>query len=191
MKIRALLASFAICCGIFSATQVRAQSSNTSRVAVINMQSAVLDSIDGRKAAQTLKTKYDAKAAELEKMKKEIEELTAELTRQEKSLSDEAKGQKAKLIEIKTKDLNRSGEDANNEFQQLQNEAINNIGTKIVKVLQAYAADQNITLVIDSSSSQSGVLYYNPRADITNEIIRRFDAQSTASTAAPAPTTKK
>jgi outer membrane protein len=191
MKIRALLASFAICCGIFSATQVRAQSSNTSRVAVINMQSAVLDSIDGRKAAQTLKTKYDAKAAELEKMKKEIEELTAELTQQEKSLSDEAKGQKAKLIEIKTKDLNRSGEDANNEFQQLQNEAINNIGTKIVKVLQAYAADQNITLVIDSSSSQSGVLYYNPRADITNEIIRRFDAQSTASTAAPAPTTKK
>jgi outer membrane protein len=191
MKISALFAAFAICCGIVSATQVRAQSSNPSRVAVINMQSAVLDSIEGKKAAQTLKTKYDAKATELEKMKKEIDDLKAELTRQEKSLSDEAKGQKAKLIEAKTKELNRSGEDANNEFQQLQNEAINNIGTKIVKILQAYAADQNITLVMDSSSSQSGVLYYNPTTDITNEIIRRFDALSTAPTAAPAPTIKK
>lgn len=172
-----------------------AQASNVSRVAVINMQIAILESLEGKKAAETLKTKYDAKAAELEKRKKEIEDLSAELKRQEKNLSEDAQAAKTKLIDSKNKELTRAGEDANNEFQQLQSEAINNIGSKILKIIQAYAVEQNYALVVDSSLPQGGVLYYSPTTDITTEIIRRFDAQSTASSAskpsASAPATKK
>lgn len=172
-----------------------AQASNVSRVAVINMQIAILESLEGKKAAETLKTKYDAKAAELEKRKKEIEDLSAELKRQEKNLSEDAQAAKTKLIDSKNKELTRAGEDANNEFQQLQSEAINNIGSKILKIIQAYAVEQNYALVVDSSLPQGGVLYYSPTTDITTEIIRRFDAQSTASIAskpsASAPATKK
>lgn len=187
-----------LCFGLLGASNLVAQASNASRVAVINIQSAILESIEGKKAAETLKKKYDAKAAELEKKKKEIEDLTTELKNQEKNLSEEAQAAKTKQISAKQKELDRAGDDANNEFQQLQNESINAIGNRILKVIQAYAAEQSFSLVIDNSSPQAGVLYFNPTTDITTEIIRRFDNQSTAtSTPAapkptpPAPTTKK
>ncbi|MBZ5552963.1 MAG: OmpH family outer membrane protein [Acidobacteriia bacterium] len=186
MKIRTIAGMFFGMAGLLGASLLFAQASNASRVGVINMQTAILESIEGKKAADTLKTKYDAKTAELEKKKKEIEDLTAELKKQEKNLSEEAQTQKSKLIDTKQKELTRAGEDASNEFKQLQDEAINTIGTKIMRVIQSYASEQNYSLVIDSSSAQGGVLYFSPTTDITTEIIRRFDAQS-ASAAAPKP----
>lgn len=195
MRIKAALVTTFLSLGLLGSSCSMAQASNVSRVAVINMQQAILESIEGKKAAETLKTKYDAKAAELEKRKKEIEALSEELKKQEKNLSEDAQAQKAKHIDTKNKELTRAGEDANNEFQQLQNEAINKIGTKIMRILQAYAAEQNFSLVVDSSSPQGGVLYHNPTTDITTEVIRRFDAQATGATTpkapAPAPATKK
>lgn len=195
MRIKAALVTTFLSLGFLGSSCLMAQASNVSRVAVINMQQAILESIEGKKAAETLKTKYDAKAAELEKKKKEIEALSEELKKQEKNLSEDAQTQKAKLIDTKNKELTRTGEDANNEFQQLQNEAINKIGTKIMRILQVYASEQNFSLVVDSSSPQGGVLYHNPATDITTEVIRRFDAQATGATTpkapAPAPATKK
>jgi Skp family chaperone for outer membrane proteins len=186
MKSRIVVGIFFGLMGLLGASLLFAQASNASRVGVINMQTAILESIEGKKAADTLKTKYDAKAAELEKKKKEIEDLTAELKKQEKNLSEDAQTQKSKVIEAKQKELTRAGEDASNEFKQLQDEAINAIGNKILRVIQSYASEQNYSLVVDSSAAQGGVLYFSPTTDITTEIIRRFDAQST-SAAAPKP----
>ncbi len=194
MKTKVMLISFMLCCGMLGARSIMAQASNASRIAVINMQQAILDSAEGKKAAGTLKAKYDAKASELQKKKKEVDDLTDDLKKQEKTLSDDARADKQRTIDVKTKELQRAGEDANNEFQQLQSEAINNIGNRIMKVIQAYASEQGFTLVIDNSSPQAGILYANPTSDITTEIIRRFDAQSSGTTAtkpAPAPAPKK
>ncbi|MGB7622107.1 MAG: OmpH family outer membrane protein [Terriglobia bacterium] len=193
MKIRLVAGVFFVSLGLLSSTFLFAQASNASRVGVINMQTAILESVEGKKAAETLKAKYDAKAAELEKKRKEIEDLTAELKKQEKNLSEDAQAQKTKAIDTKQKELTRAGEDASNEFKQLQDETINTIGNKILRIIQAYAAEQSYSLVVDSSSAQSGVLYFSPTTDITTEIIRRFDAQPTpASTPKPAaPATPK
>jgi outer membrane protein len=195
MSIKRTVISVVVFLGLFSATAMRAQASNASRVAVINMQAAILESVEGKKAAEILRAKYDAKVAELEKKKKEIEDLTAELKKQQQNLSEDAVAGKTKSIDTKQKELTRAGEDANNEFQQLQSEAINAVGNRILKIIQAFGAEQNFTLVIDNSSPQAGILYFNPTVDITTEIIRRFDAQSsgatTAKPAAPAPAQKK
>jgi outer membrane protein len=193
MKTRLVAGVFFVSLGLLSSTFLFAQASNASRVGVINMQTAILESVEGKKAAETLKAKYDAKAAELEKKRKEIEDLTAELKKQEKNLSEDAQAQKTKAIDTKQKELTRAGEDASNEFKQLQDETINTIGNKILRIIQAYAAEQSYSLVVDSSSAQSGVLYFSPTTDITTEIIRRFDTQSTtASTPKPtAPATPK
>lgn len=187
MKKSWILRSALFCVGLGVASSLFGQVSNASRVAVINIQQAILESVEGKKAAETLKKKYDAKAAELEKRKKEIEDLTTELKNQEKNLSEEAQAAKSKLIEAKKKELERAGEDANNEFQQLQNESINAIGNKILRVIHAYAAEQSFSLVLDNSSPQAGVLYFSPTTDITTEIIRRFDAQGSAAVPAPKP----
>ena len=196
MKTKITLMSFMVCFGLLAAAQIFAQATNASRIAVINMQQAILECSEGKKAADTLKTKYNAKAAELEKKKNEIDDLTAELKKQEKTLTQDALADKQKTIDAKTKELTRAGEDANNEFQQLQNEAINTIGNKMLKVIHAYANEQNFTLVIDNSSPQAGILYANQTSDITTEIIRRYDAQSSGAntpkpTAPPAVAPKK
>lgn len=187
MKTKITVMSFMVCFGLLAAAQIFAQATNASRVAVINMQQAILDCTEGKKAADTLKAKYEAKAAELQKKKQEIDDLTTELKKQEKTLTEDALAEKQKTIDAKTKELTRAGEDANNEFQQLQSAAINTIGNKMLKVIRAYAHEQNFTLVVDNSSPQAGILYATPSSDITTEIVRRFDAQSSGA-GAPKPT---
>lgn len=157
-----------------------AQATNLTRVAVINIQQSIVESAEGKKAQESLQQKYNAKKAELDRKQKEIDDLTQALRNQEKNLSDEARATRSKEIDQKTKELNRSQEDATNEFQQLQSEVINTIGNKILRIIQLYAAEQNFSLVLDTSSPQAGVLYANPTIDITTEIIRRMDAQSAA-----------
>jgi outer membrane protein len=187
MKSKTTFVAMILCLAGLSTAKIFAQASNVSRVAVINMQSAILESQEGKKAAATLKAKYDAKAAELEKIKKEVESLTDEIKKQEKNLSEDALAQKQKTLEIRNKELTRAGEDANNEFQQLQTEAINTIGNKILRVIQAYAAEQSFSMVVDSSAPQSGVLFVSPTTDITTEILRRFDAQGEPAAASKPP----
>ncbi len=194
MKTRFKLIGLLLCLGLLPAARLFAQASNTTRVAVISMQQAILNCTEGKKAAATLKQKYDAKAAELQKKKQEIDDMTAELQKEEKTLSEDAVADKKRVIDLKTKELSRAGDDANSEFQQLQSQTINAIGNRLLKVIHSYAVEQGYTLVIDNSSPQAGILYASPTTDITTEIIRRFDAQSAASTvpkpAAPAATKK-
>ena len=55
-------------------------------------------------------------------------------------------------------------------------------------ILNAIAAEQGYTLVVDVSNPQNNVVWFNPKNDITAELTRRIDASTPkTSEAAPAP----
>jgi outer membrane protein len=66
------------------------------------------------------------------------------------------------------------------------------LGQKILAVIEKYARDNGYTMVVDVSSPQTPVLYASPSIDITKEIIELYDkntaaASGAAPTPAPAP----
>lgn len=157
------------------------------KFAVINIQGAIISTKDGQKAAAELNAKTAPKKRELEQKQNDINSLQDQLNKGSNTLSDSAKNDLYKSIESKKKSLQREVEDAQADLEADQQKLLQQLGQKILAVIEKYSRDNNITMVVDVSSPQTPVLYASPSVDITKEIIELYD-KSTASASAPAST---
>jgi len=159
------------------------------KVGIINIQAAIAQSNDGQEAARQLQTRFASKRAELETQQKEIADLQTQLRNQERTLSEEARTRLLRSVDDKTKVFNRTNEDAQAEFQQAEQDAINEIGRKMIGVIDEYAKKNSLSLILDVSSPQTPVLYADPATDVTRAIIELYNQATAkpAATTAPAP----
>jgi outer membrane protein len=164
----------------------------TGKFAVINIQSAIVSTKDGQKAAAELDTKFGPRRKQVDARKAEIDSLRDQLQKGQNTLSDAAKNEIYKNIDQKTKSLNRDMEDAQAELEQDQNRLIQDLSQKIMVVIDKYAKDNGYTLVLDVSSPQTPVLFASNTIDITKEIVDLYDKGSAAmAPVAPAPGSTK
>lgn len=158
------------------------------KVGIIHIQRAIVESNEGKKAADKLNTQFMPKQNELQAKQAEIERLQKQLREQEKTLSDEARANLIRQVETKSKEFTRSREDAANDLEQAQGQVFNEIGQKVYKVLEDYARKNSYHVILDVSSPQSPVLWASSAVDVTDEIIKLFNAAPpTASGASAAP----
>lgn len=159
------------------------------KFAVINIQGAIISTKDGQKAAAELNAKTAPKKKELEQKQNDINQLQDQLNKGSNTLSDSAKNDLYKNIESKKKSLQREVEDAQSDLEADQQKLLSQLGQKILAVIEKYARDNGITMVVDVSSQQTPVLYASPSIDITKEIIELYD-KNTAGGSAPATSPK-
>lgn len=161
------------------------------KFAVINIQGAIVSTKDGQKAAAELNAKTAPKKKELEQKQNDINQLQDQLNKGSNTLSDSAKNDLYKNIESKKKSLQREVEDAQSDLEADQQKLLSQLGQKILAVIEKYARDNGITMVVDVSSPQTPVLYASPSIDITKEIIELYDKNTAGggapATSAPAP----
>jgi outer membrane protein len=181
------------CLGLALASSVIAQTASQppatqpGKIAIIYFQGAIVGTKDGQKAAAELEAKTNPKRKELELKQNEVNSLQDQLTKGQNTLSDAAKNELYKNIEIKKKVLQRDFEDAQEDVKQEQDKLLQQLSQKVVAVVERYASDHGFSLVVDVSSPQSPVIYASTAIDITKEIIDLYDRSSSAmSNPAPA-----
>ena len=89
-------------------------------------------------------------------------------------------------IATKKKTFQREAEDAQADLQSDEQKILQQLGEKILAVVQRYAHDNGYTMVVDVGSNTSPVLYAAAGIDITKEIIDLYDKSSPS----PAPSEK-
>src|SRR5436309_2225842 len=153
-----------------------AQTSPTGgKVGVINIQSAIVGTKDGQKAAGELETEMAPRRKDVETKQAEINSLKDQLQKGANTLSDQAKEDLYRNIDEKTKRLNRTMEDDQAELQSAQDRLLRDLSQKIMVVINKYAQDNGFSLIIDVSSPQTPVLYASNAIDVTKEIIDLYD----------------
>jgi outer membrane protein len=157
-----------------------------SKVGVINIQQAIISTKDGQKAAQEMQTKFDPRSKDLEQKQSEIQQLQAQFQKTQNTASEEQRTKLAREIDQKQKALQRDQEDARAEFEQEQGKVLNELGGRLMQVIDKYAKDNGFSLILDVSSQQSPVLYMASGLDITAEVVKMYDANAPSSMAAPA-----
>lgn len=164
-----------------------AQTPGPGKVGVINIQSAIVSTKDGQKAANDIQTRFNPKKADLDRRQSEIGQLQDQLNRGRNTLSEDARNKLVRDIDQKTKSLNRDTEDARSELDQEEQKIMSELGGRIMAVIDKYAKDNGYSLILDVSSPQTPVLYASNAIDITKEIIELYDKNApAATTAAPA-----
>ncbi|MBV9670975.1 MAG: OmpH family outer membrane protein [Acidobacteriales bacterium] len=156
-----------------------------NKVALINFQQAIFATNEGRRDLDALNKKFDPKQTELKSSNDEIERLKKELSANTDKLSEEERAKRVQAIEAKQKALQRNAEDAQNEYAQQGNEIASRIGQKLFDVMQKYATQNGIGLVMDVSQQNSPVLFGSDQSNITAAVVEAYNAQS--GVAAPPP----
>jgi outer membrane protein len=149
-----------------------------SKVASVDFERAVVQCAEGKKASEKFNSSVQAKQTELAQRQKDIDDATKKLQNGARTLSDSSKAEIQKDIDKKTTDLQRLNEDAQKELETMRDELLRPIAQKATALLNAMAEQQGYTLVIDVSNPQSNVVFANPKFDITEELIKRIDAET-------------
>jgi Skp family chaperone for outer membrane proteins len=161
------------------------------KVAVIDLQKAITENAEGKKAQEKFMVEFNKKQKEFEDKQKAMTDAQTKLQTQDKVLGAEAKAQLSKDIDKYTTELQRMNDDAQKDLGDLQQQLFKPIAEKTQDVLKSYSAENGFAAVFDVSSQANSIIYYQDVADITTEIIRRIDATPTkpasAAPAAPKP----
>jgi len=160
-----------------------AQGAATTKVGIIHIQNAIISTKDGQKASKDLQDKFAPTRARLEKKQAEVEADRSKLSQGSNAMSAEQKEKLMRDIDQKTKALNRDTEDAQAELDQEQGKLMQELGQRIMAVIDKYAKDKGYSLIIDVSSQQTPVLFAVDDINITTEIIKLYDQNAPAAAA--------
>jgi outer membrane protein len=168
----------------------------TAKVAIIAFQQAVASTNEGQRNFAQLRVKFEPKQAQLKSQSDEIDSLKKQLQDAGTNLAETERDARLRTIDEKTKSLQRSAEDAQNEASGAMSDMYQQLAQKVYAVLDVYANQQKFTLVLDASNQQnSPVLWASPATDITKAVVDAYNTKSgvppqpAAGTPAPRSTT--
>jgi len=149
------------------------------RIAVVDMQRALNETEDGRRAKAQLKRLFkrrqqalDAKQTELKKMKEDVEKQRDVLSRQalQKRLEEYQKA----FIELQTTYVEYQRELAQKEAQLTKG-----ILERMQRILRSIGQSQGYTVIVERN--EGGVVWAPDNLDLTSDLIRRYNAGEGAS----------
>jgi outer membrane protein len=146
-----------------------------TRVAIINIQQAVMATKEGLVAGNALKQKFAPKQTEFEKRQADIQSQQDLLKKGSATMSAEAKDKLQREIDAKIKSLQRDAQDAQDDSQQDMGKIYNELGEKMVQIIEQYAYQNGYAVVLDVSSQQTPVIWAAPSTNITADIIALYD----------------
>jgi outer membrane protein len=179
--------SFALSALVLGAALIaQAQGQLPTKIAIIHVQNAILQTKDGQKAAGDLTTRFAPKKAEIEKKNANIAALQEQLRKGTATMSEDAKNKLVRDIDANQKSLTRETEDAQSDLDQEQSKVMQELGNKMMAVIEKHATANGFAVVLDVSNPQTPVLWAASAIDITPEIVKLYD-QANPGTGAAAP----
>jgi Skp family chaperone for outer membrane proteins len=167
---------------LVAAPLLRAQ---LSKVAVVDFERAVVESVEGKKSSEKFNSTLQARQTDIEKRQKELDDQQKKLQTGARTLNDTAKAEIQRDIDRRTTELQRLNEDAQKDLQTLRDELLRPIAERATAILQKMAVEGEYTLIADVSNPQNNVVWFNPKNDLTADLIKRIDAETPAAGAAP------
>lgn len=159
-----------------------------AKIAVINIQAAIVYTKEGQKAIADMQARFNPRKSVLEKRQSEIGLLQDQLKKGGATMSDAAKDKIMRDIDADTKSLNRDADDFNADMQQEQQKVMQELGQKVMSLLDQYAVQNGYAVVIDVSNQQQNPVFWAAASNvITADIVKLYDqAHPVAAAAKPA-----
>jgi Skp family chaperone for outer membrane proteins len=136
----------------------------------------------GKKYNHDLTEVRDRLQGTIDRKSQELEDVKDRLRQQQASLSDEKIQQMQRDILNKRTELDRMNEDATKEMKLQLNDVQNRFQAMLERTIETYGKEKNFLVIVNRGI----VDYHAPGADITQELIARFNEMHKAPTGAAA-----
>jgi len=155
-----------------------------NKIAVIDVNRVVTDSAMGKEIFAKLKKLQEAKLEEGKKKEKELRDLEQKIADQKFTLSEEKLAGLQKDYQNKAIDFKRFQDDADRELEEAQKRELREMEKKIMPVINILGREEKYTMVFNKF--QSGLVYAEESIDITDSVVKRFNAATAAAADAKA-----
>lgn len=156
------------CIALFAAAQA---ASAQVKVAVVNMQRAVLESAEIKKASDDMGARYKPRQADIEKLQRELQTIEQQLQTNGAKMTPQAQAEMTAEGQRKQRDLRRLTEDLQQDVERDRNEILGRSSQKMQAVVRKLAEEKGLDMVVDVSNT----VFFKPALEITNEALAAYD----------------
>jgi outer membrane protein len=142
-----------------------------TRVAVVDVQRAVMQTEEGLRAQANLKKLFDNRQQELNKKQQDLAKQKEDIEKQAKSISKEAYQKRAEEWQKQMMELQAVFVDYNKEIEKKQKEITDPIIEKLLGVIKRLAADEGYDLVVDRAT----VAFVRSEFDLTERCVQLYN----------------
>ncbi len=164
-----------------SQAQVASNPPAAQHIVTLSFNSAVLQTAEAQRELGALQAKLAPRQAQLQSLNNEVEALRKQLADAGDKLSDTERETRERSLETKEKELQRQAEDFRNDSQNESQQVFQKVAQKVYAFLQTYSQQHGYSAVIERGSDAAPVVWYAAgNLDITDELIKAYNAQSSA-----------
>ncbi|HEX6244547.1 MAG TPA: OmpH family outer membrane protein [Polyangiales bacterium] len=171
----------------FSALVPKKSEAQATKIAVVDLQRAITETEDGRKAKDKLKKLFEGRQKELDKKQADLKKLKDELDQQKNVLSRDALEAKVESYQKQLVDLQQIYVDYQRELAEKEGELTRSIVERMERILRRIGQSDGYTLIMDRAS---GVIFVPTNLDLTDLLIQRYNAGEGAEAAPAKPAAK-
>ncbi len=142
-------------------------------IAVVDFNRAVAETAEGKAALQRLQSMANGKQAEIAQKEAEITTLQQEYESKAAVLSDTARRDYEQRLQQAYAEYQQMGMMLSQEMQNAELQVMAQLETKLMGVTEKVAKEKGYSVVL-----RSEVVVFADRPDITDEVVKRFDAGS-------------
>jgi outer membrane protein len=175
--------------GVTSVAHAQASPSQVKpqNIVTVSFNAAVLQTAEAQKSLNALEARYAPKQKQLQALNDEVESLRKQLADTSSNFSGSERATRAQSLESKEKQLQREAEDFKSDSQSESERVFQRVATKVYAFLQTFSQQHGFTAVIERGSDAYPVVWYAAsNLDITNELIKAYNAQAEGVSSAPA-----
>lgn len=178
MFLRMGLRPLVVCSALFAIAQI---ASAQAKVAVVNLQRAVFESAEIKKADAEMQAKFKPRQDEIDQLTKDIAAIAQQLQNGSGKLTAQAESDLNAQGTTKQRQLQRKQDDLQADATAYRNDILSKSSQKMTDVVKKLAEDKGVDLIIDSSTT----LYFKPALELTNDAIAAYDKAYPVTGAAP------
>jgi outer membrane protein len=167
------------------AVSASAFAARAQKIGYVDVQRAIQETEEGKAARTRLKGEFETRRAQIDKKSQDLEKMQQEYDKQQAVLSDDAKKKKQEEFQKLLIDTRKSASELQEDLAGKEQQAMQSILQKLNTVVAEIAERESIGFVMDKAS----LLYAPQAADITNEVVRRYNDRFGAGEKGQAPKT--
>ena len=146
----------------------------TTRIAVVDLQRALNETEDGRRAKARLKRLFKRRQQELDKAQNELKVLKEDIERQKNVLSREALQKRVEDYQKAFIELQSTYVEYQRELAEKEAQLTREIISRMEQILRRLGQAEGYTLIIERN--EAGVVWVPTNLDLTDVVIQRYNS---------------
>jgi outer membrane protein len=160
---RLLLPAIVLACAVTASAQVK--------MAIINLQKAVLDTAEIQKAQKDLETKFKPRQEKAEGLQRELQTIQGQLQTMAGKLTPQAEQELNVQGQRKQRELQRMTEDLQGDVDRERQDILGRSAQRMTDIVKKVSEAKGLDVVVDVSNA----VYFKPALEITAEATAEYN----------------